>query len=470
MNEERRPHVAFLPTPGMGHLLPISELAKLLVDRHRFSVTIITFAEFANKTQDTFLAALPSSISSVSLPAVPLSDLPANARIETRISLAAARSVHALRSILLDLQYSTRLVAFVGDLFSAVADDAAKAAGVPYYVFIPTNFLFLALMLELPALDAAMTCEFWQLPEPVRLPGFVPIPGPEILHPLQDRKNDCYKWVVENARRYRQAEGIIVNTFDAIEPEAAKLLAGEEHGRPPVYAVGPLIRSKAISGEEGALCMKWLDAQPPASVVFVCFGSAGTLSREQTHELALGLESSGQRFLWVGRSPSDVSAAESYFTARSSADPLFFLPDGFLDRTKEVGMVVPSWAPQIEVLGHAATGGFLSHCGWNSTLESVAHGVPMISWPLFAEQKMNAVQLVEGVRVALRPAAREDGVHDRKEIARVVRELMEGEEGKVVRRRAKELEAAAAAALGEEGPSSRALATMAERWRSSSPA
>ncbi|KAL7212943.1 hypothetical protein ACSBR2_015607 [Camellia fascicularis] len=108
------------------------------------------------------------------------------------------------------------------------------------------------------------------------------------------------------------------------------------------------------------------------------------------------------------------------------------------------GLVVPSWAPQIEVLSHHATGGFVTHCGWNSTLESIVHGVPLIAWPLFAEQKMNAVMLTEGLNVALRPKREETGLVGQEEIAKVVKSLMEGEEGKKVRQRTEGLKDAAA--------------------------
>ncbi|CAL5396868.1 unnamed protein product [Camellia sinensis] len=119
---------------------------------------------------------------------------------------------------------------------------------------------------------------------------------------------------------------------------------------------------------------------------------------------------SGQRFLWVVRSPNDKSANAAFFTAQSQNDPFGFLPEGFLERTKGRGLVVQSWAPQIEVLRHHSTRGFLTHCGWNSILESVVHGVPLIAWPLYAEQKMNAVMLTEGLNVALRPKSDETGL------------------------------------------------------------
>ncbi|KAJ3701114.1 hypothetical protein LUZ61_004819 [Rhynchospora tenuis] len=160
-------------------------------------------------------------------------------------------------------------------------------------------------------------------------------------------------------------------------------------------------------------------------------------------EVAYGLELSGQRFLWVVRSPSNPGDLRSnFYNAERKNDPFAFLPEGFQERTKERGMLVSSWAPQMKVLAHQATGGYVCHCGWNSTLETVVHGVPIIAWPLFAEQKQNAVMLSEGVGIALRLEKREDGLVQREEIARKVRELMEGDEGKRVRRNVTELKEA----------------------------
>ncbi|KAJ1395406.1 UDP-glycosyltransferase family, conserved site [Sesbania bispinosa] len=101
-------------------------------------------------------------------------------------------------------------------------------------------------------------------------------------------------------------------------------------------------------------------------------------------------------------------------------------------------LVIPTWAPQIQILSHSSIGGFLSHCGWNSVLESVLHGVPLITWPLFAEQRMNAVLLSDGLKVGLRPRVNENGIVERVEIAKVIECLMEGEESGKLSKRMKE--------------------------------
>ena len=126
---------------------------------------------------------------------------------------------------------------------------------------------------------------------------------------------------------------------------------------------------------------------------------------------------------------------------------------------------VPSWAPQVQILSHSSVGGFLTHCGWNSTLESVLHGVPLITWPLYAEQRMNAVVLCEDLKVGLRPRVGENGLVERKEIADVVKRLMEGREGGEMRKRMKKLEVAAVNALKEDGSSTKTLSELALMWK-----
>ena len=136
-----------------------------------------------------------------------------------------------------------------------------------------------------------------------------------------------------------------------------------------------------------------------SSVLFFCLGSGGTLSYEQTNELALGLELSGHKFLWVLRSPNNKHDVVYLKDQTLDNNPLAFLPKGFVERTKGQGLVVPSWVAQAQVLSHGSTGGFLTHCGWNSTLESIMHGISLIAWPLYAEQIMNAILLLEGLDI-----------------------------------------------------------------------
>nr|WJH18559.1 phenylpropanoid glycosyltransferase UGT28 [Artemisia annua] len=462
---EKNPHIAIVPSPGMGHLIPLVEFAKKLKDNHDIGATFIIPNDGPlSKSQYVFLDALPNGLNYIVLPPVSFDDLPQDTQMETRISLMVTRSLDSLREVFKTLVVEKNMVALFIDLFGSDAFDVAIEYGVAPYVFFPSTAMALSLFLHLPKLDQMVSCEYRDLPEPVQIPGCIPVRGIDLLDPVQDRKNDAYKWVLHNAKRYMMAKGIVVNSFKELEGGALEALQKEEPGKPKVYPVGPLVQSGSSSDVEGSDCLKWLDGQPCGSVLYISFGSGGTLSSAQLNELAMGLELSEQRFIWVVRSPNDQPNA-TYFDSHGHKDPLGFLPKGFLERTKGTGFVVPSWAPQAQILSHSSTGGFLTHCGWNSILETVVHGVPVIAWPLYAEQKMNAVSLNEGMKIALRPTKGDNGIVSRVEIARVVKGLLEGEEGKAIRSRMRDLKEAAANVLSKDGCSTKTLAEVASKLK-----
>lgn len=196
-------------------------------------------------------------------------------------------------------------------------------------------------------------------------------------------KSEC----TENPRAY----GLILNTLEELE---SPIVSEMRNVCPNIYTIGPLhahLKAKlaatasslpAFSNslwEEDRSCVTWLDSQPLKSVLYVSFGSIATVTKDQLMEFWHGLVNSGQRFLWVIR--PDSVAGESQ------------IPLDLSQVTKERGYIV-DWAPQEEVLAHPAVGGFLTHSGWNSTLESVYEGVPMICWPSFLDQQVNS-RLVE---------------------------------------------------------------------------
>ncbi|KAL9234532.1 hypothetical protein vseg_009393 [Gypsophila vaccaria] len=472
MGENKTSHIVFIPTPGMGHLIPLVELAKRILNTQPFTISFLVPCEgLPTQAQKSVLGALPEDrADSYFLPPVNLDDLSSDSKIETRISHTLIRSLPDVRAHLRDLQSTcgSHLTALVVDIFGTDAFDVAWEFGMKPYTFFPSNAMSLSFFLHLPKLDAQVSSEYRDMIEPVRLPGSVPLQGKDLLDPVQDRKNDGYKWVLHHATRYKLAEGILVNSFIELEEGSLNALKNPESGFPPVYPVGPLIQTGGSDRVvDGSGCLSWLDEQPRGSVLFVSFGSGGTLSYDQLIELANGLEISEQRFLWVVRSPNDKVANAAYFSNEIERNnPLNFLPKGFLDRTKGRGLVVPNWAPQVDVLKHESTGGFLTHCGWNSILESVVHGLPLIAWPLYAEQRMNAVMLTEGLKVALRPKADENGLVGRIQITTVVKGLMEGEEGKQIRNKMKELKEAASRVVDEEGSSTKALSQVAMKWNS----
>ncbi|KAG6597094.1 Hydroquinone glucosyltransferase, partial [Cucurbita argyrosperma subsp. sororia] len=462
------PHLAILPSPGMGHLIPLVEFAKRLVLHHHITVTFVVPSDHPpSKPQKSLLHSLPSGIDHTFLPPVSFHDLPHGSKIETIITLTVSRSLPSLKNVLKSMMTNSNLVGLVVDLFGTDAFDLAREFNISPYIFFPSTAMVLSFALFLPKLHESVAGEYGDLQEPIQIPGCIPIHGKNLLDPVQDRKDEAYKWTFHNMKRYVLSDGIFLNSFPELEPGAIKFLREEKQGKPPVYPIGPLVRIDSNGSNEKAECLKWLDEQPNGSVLYVSFGSGGTLSSHQINELAIGLEMSGQRFIWVVRSPSDKVANATYFNVHSHDDPLNFLPEGFVERMKNRGLVVPSWAPQTQILSHSSTGGFLTHCGWNSTLEAVVNGVPLIAWPLYAEQKMNAVMLTEEIKVALRPKMNEkEGIVEKEEIWKVVKAVLEGEEGKKLREKMKELKEAGERAVGEDGLSTKIVCEMVEKWKS----
>uniref|UniRef100_A0A0E0LL14 Glycosyltransferase n=1 Tax=Oryza punctata TaxID=4537 RepID=A0A0E0LL14_ORYPU len=363
----------------------------------------------------------------------------------------------------------SRVAAVVLDLFGTTLLDVTRELGLPGYVYFTSTASLLSLLLRLPALDQEVAVDFEEMEGAVDLPGLPPVPAARLPTPVM--KKDCnYEWFVYHGNRFMEAAGIIVNTVAELEPAVLAAIADGRcvPGRrvPAIYTVGPVLSFKPPP-EKPHECVQWLDAQPRASVVFLCFGSMGSFGPPQVLEIADGLERSGHRFLWVlrGRPP-----AGSPYPTDADVDEL--LPEGFLERTKEKGLVWSKWAPQKEILAHPAIGGFVTHCGWNSTLESLWNGVPLVPWPLYAEQHLNAFELVAamGVAVEMKVDRKRDNFVEAAELERAVQCLMDdgSEEGRKAREKAAEAKAACRNAVEEDGSSSVALQKLTQEMVMSS--
>ncbi|KAI3470207.1 hypothetical protein Pfo_026870 [Paulownia fortunei] len=461
-------NIALLPPPGfLGHLIPFIELAKKLVFQHDCTVTLIIPDDGTPmKPQKSLLQSIPTTISPVFLPPVSTDDLPEHINAEVLLPIRIIRSLPALRDTLSSLrELGTPAAALVVDYFAPYAIDVAREFGIPAYIFHVVAASELSLSMDLPKLDESCTSQYRDLPDPIKLPGSIVLRPEDLPDSMKDRKSEVHKWILDLCKKKLLADGILVNSFLELEIEAFQDLELRRPGIPPVYPVGPLIRTGLeTESDQRSECLKWLNNQPPESVLFVSFGSGGTLSVDQFNELALGLEMSEQRFLWVVRSPQENVAAAYLNTSSIVKDPLDFLPEGFLERTNGRGLVVASWAPQIQVLSHISTGGFVTHCGWNSILESVVFGVPLIAWPLCFEHKMNAVFLTDGLKAAIRVKENENGVVERGHVSELVKQLMEGEEGKQIRNRMMDVKIAAGDVLRQEGSSTQALAQVVQKW------
>lgn len=329
--------------------------------------------------------------------------------------------------------------------------DLAPEFAVPSYVFFTSSAGFLGFVLNLPEQYKEWDDSDWSVPSYSNPVPLSVLPG------FDFDENDHYAFV-HHAKRFRKVNGIIVNTFAELEPHAVGSFLKED---PPVYTIGPVLDltggatlSKTSIAERGRITL-WLDKQPPSSVVFLCFGSMGSFAADQVREIAFGLEKSGYRFLWSLRKPLPPGVLGMPVEYANPQEEV--LPAGFLDRIGERGMIC-GWAPQLEVLAHAATGAFVSHCGWNSTLESVWFGVPIVAWPMYAEQQLNGFQLVKdlGMAVEMRLDYRKNAavVVTAEEVEKGIRGVMEDDVGGEVRKRVMEMKEKSRAALMAENGSS----------------
>lgn len=188
------------------------------------------------------------------------------------------------------------------------------------------------------------------------------------------------------------------------------------------------------------VCINWLNGRESGSVVYVSFGSLAVLNVKEMVELALGLKSSNAYFLWVVRSAEHDK-----------------LPDNFVEDVKEKGLIV-SWCPQLEVLAHHAVGCFVTHCGWNSTLEALSLGVPMVAMPQWTDQSTNAKFVEDIWKVGLRAQPKdEEGIVRREVIEHCIKEVIEGERGKEMKRNSMKWKNLAEAAVSEGGSSDRSI-------------
>ncbi|KAK1410494.1 hypothetical protein QVD17_37031 [Tagetes erecta] len=242
---------------------------------------------------------------------------------------------------------------------------------------------------------------------------------------ITDPNDYLFNFTIREVARSKKASAIIVNTFDELECDVLHELSSIY---PPVYSIGPLhaIANTMENNEElkllgaslwkeEAKCLEWLDSKQPNSVVYVNFGSITVITPQQLTELSWGLANSNQPFLWVIR--PDLVSKDSQFPT----------PE-FLESTKNTGLLA-EWCPQEKVLNHPSVGGFFTHSGWNSTLESISSGVPMICWPFFADQQTICWSSCNKWGIGMEI----EGDVNRKKVEDLVKMLMVEEKGKEMR-------------------------------------
>ncbi|KAM0873896.1 hypothetical protein ACQ4PT_037780 [Festuca glaucescens] len=457
-----RKAVVLYPSPGMGHLVPMIELGKLLSARG-LAVTIVVIIDLRNDrgAMGLFLDGISAANPSISFCRLPQAKLVESEHPMRTFQLARLSNPH-----LHDFLAGTYPAILVVDFFCSAAMDVAAELDIPAYFFCTSGAQVLAFFMHLTVLHRKSTASFGEMGEElVHVPGIPSFPATHSIRALMDRDGPVYNEFLNVSSNLVRSQGIIVNTFGSLEPRAvdnivAGLCTPSGLSTPPVYCIGPLIKSEEVGVKRGGgECLAWLDTQPKASVVFLCFGSVGRFSAKQTWEVATGLEASGHKFLWVVRSPPRDDLEKP-----SEPDLDVLLPKGFLDRTKGRGLVVKSWAPQRDVLAHEAVGCFVTHCGWNSVLESVMAGVPMLAWPLYAEQRMNRVFLEKELGLAVAMEGYDKETVEAEEVATKVSWMMESDGGMVLRERTLAAMQRANDALREGGESEAAFAGLVDAW------
>ncbi|KAK9060866.1 hypothetical protein SSX86_018046 [Deinandra increscens subsp. villosa] len=482
-------HVVILyPSPGIGHLVSMVELGKRINTHHpSLSVIILIIpAPYETGSTDKYIATVSSATTpSITFHHLPLIPLPPDLMISSEfidLAFEIPQLYNPLvHNTLAAISQKSPIKAVVLDFFSNAAFQVSKSSlDLPTYYFYTSGASGLCAFLYLPTIHKTTSKSLKDLDLFFHIPGVPPVHSSHFPTPMFHRETKTYKNFITTATNMAKSSGIIANSFLELEERAAEALRGgkcvTDGPTPPIYLIGPLIASgnnnQVDHNDEENECLKWLETQPSKSVVFLCFGSMGVFKKEQLTEIAVGLERSGHRFLWVVRKPpSDGNESSSSGGRKLEFDLDDILPQGFLARTREKGLVVKNWAPQPSILSHDSVGGFVSHCGWNSSLEAVVSGVPMVAWPLYAEQKMNRVYLVEEMKVALplktlmsAAAAAADGFVSAEAVEETVRQLMEGEEGRVVRERILEMSGRAKATVDVGGSSRLDFLKLTRSW------
>lgn len=401
-------HVILFPFMAQGHITPFISLAELLHRRWpELTITIINTPRNIQSIQSSF----PNSIPTIRFRSLPFSPsehgLPPNTESTAGLSFPQFLNLfiasESLRSQFTQLLHQIitedggRLPScIISDNFLTWTVDIAEKLNIFHSTLITSSAygtaISFTLWLHMPKLPAIETHSL-SLPDfPEinihwsQLPRQLFVPDDNFVSKyssfLQRQTLHCFK-----------SNAILLNTVKEFETAGLRMLEKLIIGV-PLFPIGPLLRqpspppSSSLSlSLSSSSCVEWLDKHSPETVLYISFGSQNSINASQMMELAAGLEASEKAFIWVIRPPFGVDIAGEFKLDQ-------WLPEGFEERmrAKKQGLLMHAWAPQVEILAHeSTTSAFLSHCGWNSVLESLSHAVPIIGWPLGADQFYNSM-------------------------------------------------------------------------------
>ncbi|KAF7810995.1 abscisate beta-glucosyltransferase-like [Senna tora] len=460
VSETNSVHIFFFPFVGGGHQIPMIDTARAFASHGAKSTIITTLSNsllFHNSiSRDHQHSNLPITILT----------FPENPQIsDTDMSAAPTTDTSALHQPLRRLLLELRPDAIVVDMFHRWAADVIDELRIPRIVFNGTGCFSRCVRVNLqryaPHENVGSDSEPFvvpDLPDPIeltrsRLPSFARNPSRDF----------------DRMRKSEETSfGTVINSFYDLEPAYADYLRNVLKKKS--WLVGPVslcntkTEDKTERGKNPTIdersCLNWLNSKEPNSVLYISFGSLARLPQEQLKEIAYALEACDYSFIWViGKIFKSSKHKET-----EEEETNWFLPDGFEQRMKESnkGLIIRGWAPQLLILEHSSIGGFMTHCGWNSTLEGVSSGVPMMTWPLSAEQFSNEKLISRVLRVGVEVGSEEWASWDeerrvlvgREKVEEAVKKMMgKSEEREEMRRRIREIAVKARRAVEEGGTS-----------------
>ncbi|KAB1220550.1 UDP-glycosyltransferase 85A1 [Morella rubra] len=457
------PHAVCVPFPVQSHIKAMLKFAKVL-HRNGFRITFVNtefnHQRFLHARGPNSLDGLPGFRFETIPDSLPPSDSNATQSVRSLCDSILKNFLAPFSKLLMKLNTPTSdnvpVTCIISDGFMPFSVTVAQELRIPVVMlFTVSACALMGFMQFAPLRDKGLTP---LKDESYLTNGYLDtvidwIPGMRDIR-LRDlpsfiRKtypNDIiFNFVIETVKRTAKASGIVIHTFDALEREVLDALSSKF---PHLYAIGPLQQLlnqsldyplKSIGyglWKEDTECLHWLNSKAPNSVVYANFGSIIFVTADNLVEFASGLANSKHPFLWIIR-PNLVKGESAV------------LPSEFVEETKERGLIA-SWCPQEEVLNHPAIGGFVTHCGWNSIIESVSAGVPMLCWPFVADQPMNCKYTCKDWGIGMEI----DSDIKREEVEKLVRELMEGEKGEEMKKKVLEWKKLAEEATGPHGSSS----------------
>jgi len=432
----RQLHVMMFPWLAHGHLSPFVELSTRLAQL-AINVSFVSTPLNISKLKSFFdhHHNSPGKVQPVELRLPPVEGLPAGIEstqdLPIHLTPLFDKAVDGLEEPLEQLLHQICPDCILFDFVQWWVPRAAAKMGIPTIFFATFGAAFTGY-----GLSPAWRCDGGEISAEALTKPPPDYPSSVVSWKLHEAQSvlGCYRvqepsdisYHERGLRCFEGCRAITVKTCNEIEGKFIEYLQSVT-GK-PVIPLGPLLPdlSSAVNSQEDWGRIKWLETHAVASVVYVSFDSQIFMSDDQIREVALGLEASGLPFLWALRCPDENQLG-------------VWLPQGFQERIGKRGLVVRDWVPQKEILSHASTGGFLSHCGWGSLMEAMSSGVPLVTLPMHLDQCLNSRLVVRELEIGLEVTKRSDGSLDRDEICKAVRALMVEDEGRDVRRKAREM-------------------------------